>query len=236
MGRHCLFSSQPSGFARSLGISLALAVVASTASVVAEPKATIAAPTPTRQAPLERGDEAAAVVTARMTRKPVKITGLTSETSEFVAQPNGTVVATIHAAPVRINVGGRWIPVDLNLRRTPDGTVTAFAHPGSLTLAGRRDKTTGALATVGSGGDKISLGWTGKLPDPVIDGTKAILYVNGVKDGEQPRAGAASVVSSPVGMGWACEHGTYRGVLDDVRIYKRALSADEIRSLVEESR
>ena len=70
----------------------------------------------------------------------------------------------------------------------------------------------------------------------VVAGNKAILYVNGTKDGEQTRGGASSAVHYPVGMGWACEHGTYRGVLDDVRIYKRALNADEIRSLVEQSR
>ncbi|HLY12620.1 MAG TPA: LamG-like jellyroll fold domain-containing protein [Planctomycetota bacterium] len=67
-------------------------------------------------------------------------------------------------------------------------------------------------------------------------GSKATIYVNGVKEGEVDRKGAASTPRLPIGMGWACEHGTFRGLLDDVRIYRRALSADEIRALVEQAR
>lgn len=66
-----------------------------------------------------------------------------------------------------------------------------------------------------------------------VEGAKATLYINGVKDGEQARKGAASVVNFPIGMGWACEHGTFLGLLDDVRIYRRALSAGEIRALAD---
>ncbi|MBV8881550.1 MAG: LamG domain-containing protein [Planctomycetaceae bacterium] len=69
-----------------------------------------------------------------------------------------------------------------------------------------------------------------------VEGNRATIYVNGANAGEQTRGGAASVVPYPVGMGWGCEHGTYRGCLDDVRIYRRALSADEIRGLVEQAR
>jgi len=69
-----------------------------------------------------------------------------------------------------------------------------------------------------------------------VEGNKATIYINGVKDAEQPKSGAASNVPFPVGIGMACEHGIFRGILDDVRIYKRALSADEIRALVEQAR
>jgi len=68
------------------------------------------------------------------------------------------------------------------------------------------------------------------------EGAKATLYLNGVKNGEMPRGGTASTPAFPVGMGWACEHGTYRGVLDDIRIYRRALTADEVRTLYEQGR
>jgi RHS repeat-associated protein len=70
-------------------------------------------------------------------------------------------------------VGGRWLPVNLNLTRAPDGTLAALAHPEGLTFAGGRTTTTGALATLGSGAAQITMGWAGKLPAPVIDGTRA---------------------------------------------------------------
>ncbi|HLY75815.1 MAG TPA: LamG domain-containing protein, partial [Planctomycetota bacterium] len=69
-----------------------------------------------------------------------------------------------------------------------------------------------------------------------VEGPKATLYINGVKDGEVMRPQPVSTPASPLGMGWACDHATFRGVLDDVRIYRRALSADEVRGLVDQAR
>lgn len=69
-----------------------------------------------------------------------------------------------------------------------------------------------------------------------VEGAKASIYINGVKDGEMERKGASSVVPFPIGMGYAVEHGTLKGSLDDVRIYKRGLSADEIKALYEQGR
>lgn len=66
-----------------------------------------------------------------------------------------------------------------------------------------------------------------------VEGTRATLYLNGVKNGELERAGPAITPAAPLGLAWACDHGTYRGLLDDVRIYRRALRADEIRALVD---
>ena len=58
----------------------------------AAPAAPAAPVTPGRA--LERPDEPSALATARLTRKPVKITGKTTETSEFVALPDGSIEAT----------------------------------------------------------------------------------------------------------------------------------------------
>jgi hypothetical protein len=69
-----------------------------------------------------------------------------------------------------------------------------------------------------------------------VEGARATLYLNGVKNGELGRGAPAATPASPLGMAWACDHGTFRGLLDDVRIYRRALSADEIRALVEQAR
>jgi hypothetical protein len=141
--------------------------------ITAPEPAAAAPPAPASEGLLTRPDEAAALVTARLTGKPVKITALTTETSEFVAAPNGTVEATISAAPVRVRVGEQWVPVDLNLHRNADGSITAGAHPEHLTIAGARTATSGALATIGSGDSQISMGWVGKLPEPVLEGPRA---------------------------------------------------------------
>jgi len=69
-----------------------------------------------------------------------------------------------------------------------------------------------------------------------VEGPKATLYLNGVKDGEINRPGTALAGPFPVGMGWACDHSTFRGSLYDVRIYRRALAPSEILSLVEQGR
>lgn len=69
-----------------------------------------------------------------------------------------------------------------------------------------------------------------------VEGGKATVYVNGVKESEVARPGPASVVNFPLGMGFACEHGSYKGVLDDVRVYRRGLSAAEIQALYDQAR
>ncbi|WP_067503824.1 RHS repeat-associated core domain-containing protein [Actinoplanes sp. TFC3] len=150
-------------------------MLVSAADAVTSPQPALAAPSaPAQRATvLERPDEASALVTARMNHGPVKITGLTTETSEFFAQPDGTVEATVHAAPVRVRSGNQWVPVDLKLRANADGTVSSVAHPEGLTISGARTGTAGALATVGHGAEQISMGWTGKLPEPVLEGARA---------------------------------------------------------------
>ncbi|MGW5667690.1 DNRLRE domain-containing protein [Micromonospora sp. NPDC003776] len=123
---------------------------------------------------LERPDEAAALTTARITGKKVKITGLTSETSEFWALPTGSVQVEMHLGPVRMkDPDGRWTPVNFNLVQQPDGSVNAIAHPGHLRLSGPAGAGDHDLATLGTGGQQVSLGWSGPLPRPTVEGTRA---------------------------------------------------------------
>src|SRR5687767_4439155 len=82
--------------ARWIGVTVGLALVA---AVLQNPAETVAAPTEdttaTAELPLERPDQAAAVVTARTTGKPVLITGKTTETTEYRALPSGRIEATV---------------------------------------------------------------------------------------------------------------------------------------------
>lgn len=112
-----------------------VAVVTQSAPVLAgPPKASLAPPTV-----LERPDEQSALITARLTGKKVKITGATTETSQSWALPSGQIEAEIHSGQQRIPDGkGGWTPVDFTLRRLPDGSVAAKAHPYGLRLSGGR--------------------------------------------------------------------------------------------------
>lgn len=153
----------------SISLAVTLGQFVGQSAAGAAPKA----PQPGAAEALERPDEAAAVITARMTGKKVKITGLTSETAEYFALPDGKVESTTHAAPVRLQRAGKWVPVDLNLVRNADGSVAAKAHPFDLKVAGKRDGGDGELAGVGWGDDRVSMGWSGALPEPVLTGNRA---------------------------------------------------------------
>ncbi|WP_240742020.1 DNRLRE domain-containing protein [Micromonospora zingiberis] len=129
---------------------------------------------PTAGQPLERPDEAAAIHTARLTGQKVRVGGLTTETSEFWALPDGRIEAEVHLGPVRIrDDSGAWQAVDFNLTREPDGSVRAKVHPSGLRLSGAAGPGEHDLVTVGRGGDQLSLGWSGALPAPEVDGTRA---------------------------------------------------------------
>lgn len=128
---------------------------------------------PSAQQPLERADEKAALITARLTGKRVTITGLTTETTEAVALPNGQIEANVAAAPVRMRGDNGWVPIDLTLRRNADGSIAPAAHPEGLSLTGARSAASGELAAVGLGDKRVSMGWVGALPEPVLDGSRA---------------------------------------------------------------
>ncbi|MFI0796090.1 RHS repeat-associated core domain-containing protein [Micromonospora rubida] len=131
-----------------------------------------AAPAKAPDRVLDRPDEMAALVTARLTSQRVRITGMTTESAEYVAHPNGQVEATVHASPVRIRRDNRWVPVDLTLQPAADGSVRAQAHPLDLRISGAR-KAGGELAAVGVGDGRLSMGWAGILPAPVLAGNRA---------------------------------------------------------------
>ncbi|MEV4847788.1 DNRLRE domain-containing protein [Micromonospora matsumotoense] len=125
--------------------------------------------------PLERPDEAAALTTARLTNKKVRITEMTSETSEFWALPDGRVEAEVHLGPVRLQnkTTGKWRPVDFTLAPQADGSVAAKAHPAGLRLSGAAGVGEHDLVTVGNGEESVSLGWSGRLPAPTLSGSRA---------------------------------------------------------------
>ncbi|MEV4639541.1 LamG-like jellyroll fold domain-containing protein [Actinoplanes sp. NPDC049548] len=99
---------------------------------------------------------------------------LLSETTEVVANPDGTYTAEVHAGPTRYqDENGEWRPVDLTLTKRSDGTVAPKGHPRGLVISGAAEAGDHDLAKLASGGSKLTLGWTGKLPEPDLLGTTA---------------------------------------------------------------
>jgi len=160
----------PDRRARWIGAAVGLALVA---GLLHEP----AAATPVEQpaaTPLERASEAAALATARTTGKPVLITSKTTETTEYRALPSGQIEATIAGGPVRMrDANGDWIAVDVSLVRQADGSVAAKAHPFGLKLSGPAGPGDHDLVALGGPSRRSTLGWSGPLPAPEIDGTTA---------------------------------------------------------------
>jgi len=66
------------------------------------------------------------------------------------------------------------------------------------------------------------------------DGTNMKLYINGTQEGEDFPFG--NIVPNDVGVGIGADHlgnRKFKGVIDDVRIYNRALSSVEIQDLLD---
>jgi hypothetical protein len=119
-------------------------------------------------------DEAAALVVARTTGKPVVITSRTTDTTEYRALPSGQIEATIAGGPVRMRSGnGSWIAVDVSLVRQADGSVASKAHPHGLKLSGPAGPGDHDLVALGINGKRSAVGWSGPLPAPELDGTTA---------------------------------------------------------------
>lgn len=166
--RKPLFPSSLFAYVLPVPVALALLGVPSSAAVAAAQPAT-------KSCPPSAADEAAALITARLCGGRVSIADATTETTIAVALPSGAIEQTISAAPVRVRQDGAWVPVDLTLVRDDDGTVAPKAAPSNLTLSGPQPATGTAheLAAVGVGDKRMSVGWTGKLGEPVLEGSRA---------------------------------------------------------------
>ena len=63
------------------------------------------------------------------------------------------------------------------------------------------------------------------------DGVSQILYVNGVQVASRAQAGSIKISAGPLRIGGDSIWGDYfQGLIDEVRVYNRALSASEIQA------
>lgn len=155
--------------ARRTGVPLLIAALL--APVVGVPPATAEPVTAAQQQavpPEEAPDEQSAARAAREHRKSVRVASRITETSEVVANPDGTFTFTQHFRPVRVRRDNTWVPVDTTLRRLPDGTVAPIAVNVDLRLSGGGEDR--PLVVLGKDGREVGLRWPGPLPEPVLDG------------------------------------------------------------------
>ena len=106
--------------------------------------------------------------------KAVLVADLTTPTREVTANPNGSFTMTVSPAPVRVEKQGRWVGLDATLRANPDGSLSPAAVPGTLVLSSGG---TGALATMTSGNQQMSVALPATLPRPTVSGDTAT-YAN----------------------------------------------------------
>ncbi|WP_307852041.1 hypothetical protein [Streptomyces sp. b94] len=115
----------------------------------------------------------AATARATATDESVEVTGERTEYSTTMAHPDGTYSLTQSAVPQRVKgEDGSWHPVDATLEKRGDGTVGPRSAVVDLSFSGGGD---GArLIELGNEQGSMRLGWPGRLPEPRLDGAKAV--------------------------------------------------------------
>ncbi|MFJ3297047.1 hypothetical protein [Streptomyces bacillaris] len=98
------------------------------------------------------------------------MTSLRGESSEVFATPEGNLEAREYLRPVRARVKGVWQPVETDLVRAADGSVTPKVATVDLAFSGGGDT---PLVRMRKAGRELALSWPEKLPVPETDGPRA---------------------------------------------------------------
>jgi len=104
---------------------------------------------------------------------PVEIPDQRAETVTAFRHPDGARTVVLSSGPIRLRQGANWQPVDLTLRRDPDGGIRPAAHPDTLWLSGG-GRPADAAAVRGPDGSNIALPWNAPLPAPKLTGNRAV--------------------------------------------------------------
>ncbi|MEV6306748.1 DNRLRE domain-containing protein, partial [Actinoplanes sp. NPDC051861] len=130
--------------------------------------------TPAVSAPVFK-DQAAALAEAVQKGTEVLVETATTATSLTWVKPTGELRSQINALPQRAKTAaGVWAPIDNTLAR--DGSVVRPANPPvPVSFSNGSDNTEeSVLAEVQAGGHTVAYTWPGRLPEPVIDGSRAL--------------------------------------------------------------
>ncbi|PCG87648.1 serine/threonine protein kinase [Streptomyces sp. WZ.A104] len=136
----------------------------------------VSAPTPAQAAVAEDATEVGHLTAAQRAAAsgdPVEVTAERTEYSTTTANPDGTYTLVQSAVPQRAKgVDGSWRDVDATLERRSDGSVGPKAAVVDLSFSGGGDGD--GLIRLGSEQGSLRLDWPGTLPEPRLDGPKAI--------------------------------------------------------------
>jgi hypothetical protein len=159
---------------RGLAAYIALLPVLTLLTITSQPGQPATAAPVRPDCPAVQPDETRAQASAVACGGQVEILSSRSETTQIFAQADGSRTAELHSGIVRVKGGGgTWQDVDLTLERHPDGKVVSRVHPVGLTLTGAAGAGDHDLAILGAEAEQVVVGWRGKLPEPVLDGTWA---------------------------------------------------------------
>ncbi len=114
--------------------------------------------------------DSSATEQARRTGAPVELADRTTETSQVLANPDGTFTLRASQRAVRVRRDGAWRAVDTTLRTTGNGSVAPVATDQDVTFSGGG---TAPLVTVRHQGGSLAFHWPTPLPAPLLDGDTA---------------------------------------------------------------
>ncbi|WP_432171801.1 LamG-like jellyroll fold domain-containing protein [Streptomyces sp. 1222.5] len=108
---------------------------------------------------------------AAETRQRVGVQGLTTETNQVFANPDGTFTTESAPAVERVRKDGKWTPVDTTLVQQANGTLAPkAAHDVTLSGGGSEEP----LVRFERAGHAYELFSPWSLPEPVLDGSHAV--------------------------------------------------------------
>jgi RHS repeat-associated protein len=159
-----------------LGLGVSLAVPAQAAPQVAALTAAGAAkPAPV----IAKDDLVSARIAAKAQKRAVEVVGSRTESSTTWALPNGQLRTDSNPAPVRVkHADGSWAGIDLTLVAGKGGWKPK-SSPRPVTFSAGGD---GPAVLFTRRGRKLSMGWDGALPKPVIAGASATYALDATRD------------------------------------------------------